>query len=89
MRFTDATTARAIRWQEGVRFVLWALAGDKLKASLTIFGAVIGITAIVLVVTIASTGKVYPISQIEGGSAPIWLMSHLIATECRLLWTTS
>jgi putative ABC transport system permease protein len=66
MRFPNATTVRVIRWEESVRFAVWALAGDKLKASLTMLGIVIGSAAIVLVVTIASTGKVYMISQIEG-----------------------
>src|SRR6202011_3044569 len=66
MRFPEATKGRVIRWEESVRFALWALAGDKVKASLTMLGVVIGSAAIVLVVTIASTGKVYMISQIEG-----------------------
>ena len=66
MRFPDATRGRAIRREESIRFALRALAGDKLKASLTMLGVAIGSAAIVLVVTIASTGKVYMISQIEG-----------------------
>src|SRR5713101_8075939 len=66
MRFPDATRRRAISWEESVRLALRALDGDKLKASLTMLGVVIGSAAIVLVVTIASTGKVYVISQIEG-----------------------
>ena len=66
MRFPDATRRRAISWEESVRLALRALDGDKLKASLTMLGVVIGSAAIVLVVTIASTGKVYMISQIEG-----------------------
>jgi putative ABC transport system permease protein len=66
MRLLDASKRRAIRWEESVHFALWALASDRLKASLTMLGVVIGSAAIVLVVTIASTGKVYMISQIEG-----------------------
>jgi putative ABC transport system permease protein len=66
MRFLDASKRRAIRWEESVHFALWALASDRLKASLTMLGVLIGSAAIVLVVTIASTGKVYMISQIEG-----------------------
>jgi putative ABC transport system permease protein len=61
-----AKKGRVIHWEESIRFAVWALAGDKLKASLTMLGVVIGSAAIVLVVTIASTGKVYIISQIEG-----------------------
>src|ERR1700704_2816948 len=66
MHSPDTTAARVVRWEESVRFALRALAGDRLKASLTMLGVVIGSAAIVLVVTIASTGKVYMISQIEG-----------------------
>jgi hypothetical protein len=57
MRFPDATTGRVIRWEESVRFALGALAGDKLKASLTMLGVVIGSAAIVLVVTIAPSAR--------------------------------
>src|ERR1700731_5104430 len=71
MRFPEATKGRVIRWEESVRFALWALAGDKVKASLTMLGVVIGSAAIVLVVTIASTGKVYMIAQIEGIGADL------------------
>jgi putative ABC transport system permease protein len=66
MSFPDPTKERAIRWEESLRFALLALAGDRLKASLTTLGVMIGSAAIVLVVTIASTGKGYMISQIEG-----------------------
>jgi putative ABC transport system permease protein len=66
MHFLDATKDRAIRWEESVHIALRALAGDRAKASLTMLGVVIGSASIVLVVTIASTGKIYVISQIEG-----------------------
>ena len=66
MRYRDAKKGRVVHWAESIRFAVWALAGDKVKASLTMLGVVIGSAAIVLVVTIASTGKVYMISQIEG-----------------------
>ena len=66
MRFLDANKGSIVHWEESVRFAVWALAVDKVKASLTMLGVVIGSAAIVLVVTIASTGKVYMISQIEG-----------------------
>jgi len=69
MRFLEAARPRAIRWEESGRFALRALGVDKLKASLTTLGVVIGSAAIVLVVTIASTGKGYMISQIEGVGA--------------------
>ena len=60
-----------VRWEESIRFAWWALAGDKLKASLTMLGVVIGSAAIVLVVTISSTGKAYMIAQIEGIGADL------------------
>ncbi len=66
MRFPNARARRSICWEESIRFALQALAGDRLKASLTMLGVVIGSAAIVLVVTIASTGKAYMITQIEG-----------------------
>ena len=66
MRFLDANKGSIVHWEESVRFAVWALAVDKVKASLTMLGVVIGSAALVLVVTIASTGKAYMISQIEG-----------------------
>ena len=71
MRYPDAKKGRVIHWEESVRFAVWALAGDKLKASLTMLGVVIGSAAIVLVVTISSTGKAYMIAQIEGIGADL------------------
>jgi putative ABC transport system permease protein len=71
MRSPDTTAARVVRWEESVRFAWWALAGDKVKASLTMLGVVIGSAAIVLVVTISSAGKVYMIAQIEGIGADL------------------
>jgi putative ABC transport system permease protein len=49
-----------------LRLALQALGADKLKTALTMLAVVIGSAAIVLVVTIASTGKLYILSQIEG-----------------------
>src|SRR5712691_6549203 len=66
MRFLDENNGPLVHWEESVRFAVLALAVDKVKASLTMLGIVIGSAAIVLVVTIASTGKGYMISQIEG-----------------------
>ncbi|MGC2182556.1 MAG: ABC transporter permease [Terriglobales bacterium] len=66
MRFRDANNGPVVHWEESVRFAVWALAVDKVKATLTMLGVVIGSAAIVLVVTIASTGKIYMISEIEG-----------------------
>ena len=48
-----------------------ALRANKVKAALTMLGVVIGSACIVLVVTVALTGKKYIISQIEGVGANI------------------
>jgi putative ABC transport system permease protein len=71
MPFPEVLAEKGIHWGESVRFALRALAVDKLKASLTMLGVVIGSAALVLVVTIGSTGKVYIVSQIEGIGANI------------------
>jgi putative ABC transport system permease protein len=55
-----------MQWGESVRLAWWALSHDKLKAFLTMLGIMIGSTALVLVVTIASVGKSYVVAQIEG-----------------------
>ena len=51
---------------ESWRVALQALRADKVKAALTMIGVVMGSAAIVLVVTVAMTGKRYIIAQIEG-----------------------
>src|SRR5262245_553985 len=66
MRFLEQAEWRMASWGESVRFALGAITSDKLKASLTALGVGIGSAAIVLVITIASTGKVYIVRQIEG-----------------------
>jgi putative ABC transport system permease protein len=55
-----------MNWGESIRLALDALGVDKVKAFLTMLGVMIGSAAIVLVVTIASTGKAYVVNQIEG-----------------------
>jgi len=53
-------------WGESIRLALDALSVDKVKAFLTMLGVTIGSASIVLVVTIASTGKAYVVNQVEG-----------------------
>jgi putative ABC transport system permease protein len=60
-----------MQWREGISFALGALSADKLKATLTMLGVIIGSAAIVLVVTIVSTGKEYISRQIQGIGANI------------------
>ncbi|HEX4664078.1 MAG TPA: ABC transporter permease [Terriglobales bacterium] len=54
------------RWTECLRLALAALKADKLKACLTTLSVVIGCASLVLVLTIAGTGKRYIISRVEG-----------------------
>ncbi|MGC2695518.1 MAG: ABC transporter permease [Candidatus Angelobacter sp.] len=55
-----------MHWEESIRLALDALGVDKVKAFLTMLGVMIGSASIVLVVTMASTGKAYVVAQIEG-----------------------
>ncbi len=55
-----------MHWRENLRFAWSSLSADRVKASLTMLGIVIGAASIVLVVTIVSTGKLYISNQIEG-----------------------
>jgi len=55
-----------IPWGESIRFALRSIAAEKLRASLTTLAVVIGSAAIVLVVTISSTGEFYIVSLVEG-----------------------
>jgi putative ABC transport system permease protein len=55
-----------MEWKENIRFALWALSTEKVKAALTMLGVMIGSAAIVLVVTIAFVGKTYVLKLIEG-----------------------
>ena len=48
-----------------------ALRANKMKAALTMLGVVIGSACIVLVVTVALSGKQYILAQIEGVGANI------------------
>lgn len=55
-----------MQWEESVRFAWWALSTDKIRASLTMLGVMIGSAAIVLVFTIGIIGKTYVMTLIEG-----------------------
>jgi putative ABC transport system permease protein len=66
MHFRQQTSESMIPWGESIRFALMSISLEKLKASLTTLAVVIGSAAIVLVVTIGSTGEFYIVSLIEG-----------------------
>jgi putative ABC transport system permease protein len=53
-------------WMECVRLAVGALKADKMKAFLTTLSVLIGSASLVLVLTIAGTGKRYILSRIEG-----------------------
>jgi putative ABC transport system permease protein len=65
MAFPKIAADRLILVQS-LRLALQALFADKLKTALTMLAVVVGSAAIVLVVTIASAGKLYIVAQIEG-----------------------
>src|SRR5215469_13677874 len=54
------------QWLECFRLAIAALRADKVKACLTTLSVLIGSASLVLVLTIAGTGKRYIISRIEG-----------------------
>src|ERR1700684_2142986 len=56
-------------WRETWQLALQALRANKVRAMLTMLGVIIGSACIVLVVTVALTGKRYIIVQIEGVGA--------------------
>jgi putative ABC transport system permease protein len=65
----ERVTKKVNAWGETVNVAMDALRADKLKAALTMLGVIIGSACIVLVVTVALTGKRYIIQQIEGVGA--------------------
>lgn len=73
-----------MQWREGIRFALTALSADKVKATLTMLGVIIGSAAIVLVVTIVSTGSGYISQQIQGVGANIAFASLIRGETTRL-----
>src|SRR5947209_7658233 len=54
------------QWLECFRLAVAALKADKVKACLTTLSVLIGSASLVLVMTIAGTGKQYIVSRIEG-----------------------
>jgi len=73
-----------MQWMEGIRFAWTALSADKVKAALTMLGVIIGSAAIVMVVTIVSTGKEYISKQIQGVGANIAFASLQRSETTRL-----
>src|SRR5260370_36150397 len=60
--------------RETLSVAVGALRGNKLRAILTSLGVIIGRASIVLVVTVALTGRKFVLSQIEAtGSKLVWV----------------
>src|SRR5262249_20723065 len=81
MRFPNFQTERPIRWEESIRFALQAIAVDKVKASLTMLGVMVGSAATVLVIITTFTSKVYVVSLIEGVGANLAYASLIRSGE--------
>lgn len=67
------TVPGALVFREIVSMGIDSLRADKLRAAMTALGMAVGTTALILVVTIALTGKHYVLTQIENvGTNVIW-----------------
>src|SRR5664279_1801218 len=70
---TRLTLRRSIVFHEILTMSLDSLRADKGRAAMTALGMAVGTAALILVVTIALTGKHYVLSQIEAvGTNVIW-----------------
>jgi len=66
---------------EVLAFAYESLSANKLRAGLTMLGMIIGTASIILVVTIALTGRDYILKQIEGvGSNLIYMYYEAAGT---------
>ena len=79
--------ASAISWSETWNLAVEALRANKVRAALTMLGVVIGSACIVLVVTVALTGKKYIRRQIEavGSNIVFASLSQASASEATAL----
>jgi putative ABC transport system permease protein len=64
--FAKKVRATPVYWTEMWQLAFQALRANKVRAMLTMLGVIIGSSCIVLVVTVALTGKRYIIAEIEG-----------------------
>src|SRR5450755_3348006 len=68
------TVPKALVFREILSMGIDSLRADKLRAGMTALGMAVGTTALILVVTIALTGKRYVLTQIENvGTNVIWV----------------
>src|SRR5579872_2130313 len=76
-----------MHWEETSKLAVEALRANKLRAILTMLGVIIGSACIVLVVTVALTGKRYIGSQIEAVGSNIvyaWLEQSNVSQNVSL-----
>jgi len=88
------------RWIECLRLAIAALKADKLKAFLTTLSVIIVCASLVLVLTVAGTGKKYIVSRIEGiganlayatlnrNASPVELQDELTLADLEAIRTT-
>jgi putative ABC transport system permease protein len=72
-RLSRLDLSRTLVFREILRMGIDSLKADKLRAAMTALGMAVGTATLILVVTVALTGKRYVLSQIEGvGTNVIW-----------------
>lgn len=72
-RFSRLDLSRTLVFREILTMGIDSLKADKLRAAMTALGMAVGTAALILVVTVALTGKRYVMAQIEGvGTNVIW-----------------
>jgi len=72
-RFSRLDLSRTLVFREILTMGINSLKADKLRAAMTALGMAVGTAALILVVTVALTGKRYVMAQIEGvGTNVIW-----------------
>jgi len=72
-RFSNLDLSRTLIFREILAMGIDSLRADKLRAAMTALGMAVGTCALILVVTVALTGKHYVMAQIENvGTNVIW-----------------
>src|SRR5271170_4039039 len=70
---TRLDLSRTLDFREILAMGIDSLKADKLRSAMTALGMAVGTAALILVVTVALTGKRYVLAQIEGvGTNVIW-----------------
>ncbi len=73
MTFAPVNASRTLVFREVLSMGMDSIRSDKIRAAMTALGMAVGTAALILVVTVALTGKHYVLAQIEGvGINVIW-----------------